>query len=116
MLGRDSRDNGVIEHALLGSDKRTVCLHDDPVLVTVIHNLSLLAERMKLAQAKSFETESRAGSLEVYNQWRYLDLIHGRRLEPRLGDLLEVVNATAHPFTSTFSAIVSAARWENSLI
>ena len=53
---------------------------------------------------------------KVYNQRRYLDLIHGWRLEPRLGDLLEVVNATAHPFTSTFSAIVDAARWESSLI
>ena len=64
MLGRDSRDNGMIEHPLLSPDKGAVCLDDDTVLVTVIHNLSLLAERMKLTQAKSFENESRAGSLE----------------------------------------------------
>ena len=30
------------------SDKRTVCLHEDPALLAVIHDLLLLAERVKL--------------------------------------------------------------------
>ena len=59
MFGHDGRDDGVIEHVLhLRPDtkaERSVCLYDDPVLVTVIHDLSLLAERVKLTQAKRFE-------------------------------------------------------------
>jgi hypothetical protein len=55
MFVRDSRDGGVIEHPLLSPDERTVCLHDDAVLVTIIYDLSLLTERMKLTQAKRIE-------------------------------------------------------------
>ena len=63
MLDHDGRDNEVIERVLLRPDKRTVYLHDDDTLVTVIRDLSLLTELVKLTQAKRFEV--RAGSLEV---------------------------------------------------
>ena len=51
----DGRDGGVIEHSLLSTDERTVRLHDDAVLVTIVYDLSLLTERMKLTQAKWIE-------------------------------------------------------------
>jgi hypothetical protein len=93
MFVRDGRDGEVIEHPLLSPDERTIRLNDDTVPVTIIYDLPLLAERMKLTQAKKFEM-SRGRVTCKYNQWFYLDLVHGWGLEPRLSDLFEVVNAT----------------------
>jgi hypothetical protein len=55
MFIRDGRDGGVIKHPLLSPDERTVRLHDDTVLSTIIYNLSLLAKRMKLTQGRGSE-------------------------------------------------------------
>ena len=55
MFVRDGRYGGVIEHPLSGPNEWAIRLHNDTVLLTVIHDFSLLAERMKLAQAKKFE-------------------------------------------------------------
>jgi len=55
MFVRNGRDDGVIKHPLLSPDERTVSLHDDVVLLTIIHDLSLLTERMELTEAKKFE-------------------------------------------------------------
>jgi len=68
VLVRCSRDYGVIKHPTSRLDERAVCLHDDAILLAIIHDLPLLAERVKL------------------------NLIHGWGLEPRLGDFFEVVN------------------------
>ena len=66
MFVRDGCDGGVIEHPLPGLDEWAVRLYYDAILVAVIHDLSLLTERMKLAQRKRFErNESRVGSLEA---------------------------------------------------
>ena len=59
MFIRDGCDNRVIKHALLSPDERTVRLHDDVIIVTIIHDLSLLTEWMKLTQVKSSRSESR---------------------------------------------------------
>jgi hypothetical protein len=48
------RNDRVIEHPPPSLDERTICLHDDAILLTVIHDLSLLTEWMKLAQVKKF--------------------------------------------------------------
>ena len=55
MFIRDGRDGGVIEHPLPGLDERTVRLYYDAILAAVIHDPSLLAERMKLAQKERFK-------------------------------------------------------------
>lgn len=45
---RDRRNGGMIKHPLPSSDERTVCLHHNAILLTIIYNLSLLKERMEL--------------------------------------------------------------------
>lgn len=87
------RDDGVVEHLLPSLDERTVCLYDDVVLLAIIHDLPLLAERMQLTRAKRFGI-SREAVTWKYNQRPYLDLVHSWGLEPRLGNFFEVVNAT----------------------
>lgn len=87
------RDDGVVEHPPLSLDERTVCLYDDVVLLTIIHDLPLLAERMQLTQAKKFGI-SREAVTWKYNRRPYLYLVHSWGLEPRLSDFFEVVNAT----------------------
>ena len=56
------RDDGVIKHLPLRLDERTVCLHDDVILLTIIHDLSLLAEWMKLTPTKIFGISRSAGN------------------------------------------------------
>jgi len=51
----DRCDGRVIEHSLPGLDERTVRLHYDAILVAIIHDLSLLTERVKLVQKMGFE-------------------------------------------------------------
>jgi len=60
-------DDGVIEHPTPSLDERTVCLHDDAVFLTIIHDLSLLAEGVKLTQAKKFGISRESVAWE-YNQ------------------------------------------------
>jgi len=55
MFVRDCCDGGMIEHPLPGLDEWAVRLNYDAILVAIIHNLSLLTKRMKLAQKKRFE-------------------------------------------------------------
>ena len=55
VFSRDGRDGGVIEHPLPGLGEWTVRLYYDPILVAIIHDLSLLTKRMKLAQMNRFE-------------------------------------------------------------
>ena len=52
---RDRCDGGMIEHPLSGLDEWTVRLYYDPILVAIIHDLSLLTKWMKLAQMNRFE-------------------------------------------------------------
>ena len=101
MFFRDGRDNRVIEHALPSLDERTVRLYDDAIVVTIIYDLSLLTERVKLTKVKSLDM-SREWVAWKFNRRSYLDLVHGRGLEPRLGDFLEVANTTTHNFRPTF--------------
>ena len=99
MFSRDGRDGGVIEHPLPGLDEWTVRLYYNPILVTITHDLSLLTERVKLAQMKRFEMSWGYVTWES-NQRSYLDLVHGRELETRIGDLFEVVNAATSAIRS----------------
>jgi len=55
MFVRDGRDGGVIEHPLPSLDERTVRLYYDTIIVAIIHDLSLLTERMELTQNNGFE-------------------------------------------------------------
>lgn len=55
MFVRHGRDDGVIEHPPSRLNERTVCLHDDTVLLAIIYDLPLLAEWVKLIRAKQFE-------------------------------------------------------------
>ena len=55
MFIRDGRDDGVVEHPLLSPNERTVRLHDDTVILTVIYDFSLLTKRMKLTRLRKHE-------------------------------------------------------------
>lgn len=94
MFVRDGCDDGVIEHPLPSLDERTVRLNGDAIRLTVIYDLSLLKEWMKLTQAKEIGM-SREWVAWKYNQRFYLDLVHNRGLEPRLSYFFEVANAAA---------------------
>ena len=94
MFVRDGCDDGVIEHPLPSLDERTVCLDDDAIRLTIIYDLSLLTERMKLTQAKKVGM-SREWVAWKYNQRFYLDLVHDRGVKLRLSYFFEVANATA---------------------
>ena len=61
------RDDRVVEHPTPGLDEWTVCLHDDAILLTIIYDLSLLAEGVKLTQTKKFGISRESVAWE-YNQ------------------------------------------------
>lgn len=66
MFFRDGRDNRVVEHSLLSPNERTVRLHDDIVLLTKIHDSSLLTKRMKLTRVNEHGMSGWSGSTDGF--------------------------------------------------
>jgi hypothetical protein len=52
MLLGESHQHGMRE-LLVSSHERAVRLHDDPMLVAVVHDITLLAKRMQLRATKT---------------------------------------------------------------
>lgn len=58
---RDCSDGRVIIHSLLSPDEWTVCLYHDTVLLTIVHDLSLLTERVELTKTRRFWVSQASG-------------------------------------------------------